>query len=86
VFGTAEGTSVSGSRVIAGTHTEVSIGGDLGVGVDLHLGRAVSLGLDAGYRWMADFPEPVGARDNYSGFTLAVRIGWLFGKGSGPSR
>jgi hypothetical protein len=86
VFGTAEGTSVSGSRVIAGTHTEVSIGGDLGVGVDLHLGRAVSLGLDAGYRWMADFPEPVGARDNYSGFTLAVRVGWLFGKGSGPSR
>jgi hypothetical protein len=86
VIGTVDGTSVSGSRVIAGTHSEVSLGGDLGMGVDLHLGRSVSLALDAGYRWMVDFPEPVGARQNYSGFTLALRVGWLFGKGSGPSR
>jgi hypothetical protein len=86
VFGTVSGTSVSASRVVAGSHTEVSLGGDLGAGVDVHLGGSVSLGLDAGYRWMVDFAEPVGARDNYSGFTLALRLGWVFGKGDAMRR
>jgi hypothetical protein len=34
---------------------------------------------------MADFSEPVGARDNYSGFGAAVSLGFLFGKGDAPA-
>ncbi len=86
VIGRHQGTAVSGSRVFAGDRTEVTVGGHLGLGLDVHLGRGVSLGLDAGYRWMADFPEPVGSRDNYSGFSPVVLSGradrhelWLSG-------
>ena len=33
---------------------------------------------------MADFSDPIGARDNYSGFHLGVNVGWVFGKGGPP--
>jgi hypothetical protein len=41
----------------------------------------LSIGVNAGYNWMADFSRPIGGRDNYSGFQVAVGIGFLFGKG-----
>jgi len=45
-----------------------------------------SFGLSVVYNWMADFAEPIGKRDNYSGFDLRLSVGWLFGKGSAPRR
>ena len=69
VIGSGNGASVSPQGVFAGDRTEVTVGGQVGVGVDFHLNRRFSLGLCAGYDWMADFPDPIGGRDNYSGFT-----------------
>jgi hypothetical protein len=84
VIGGSSGASVSSGGAFAGSRTRASVGGTIGAGVDFHLGRHWSVGVGGGYQWMADFSEPVGARDNYSGFQLGVNIGWLFGKGSAP--
>ena len=35
----------------------------------------------AGYNWMADFSEPIGARKDYSGLDVGVAIGWMWGRG-----
>jgi hypothetical protein len=84
VIGGSSGAGVSSDGAFAGSRTRASFGGTIGAGVDFHLGRHWSVGVGGGYQWMVDFPEPVGARDNYSGFQLEVSIGWLFGKGSAP--
>jgi hypothetical protein len=52
--------------------------------VDFHLSRGFSLGVQAGYQWTDRFSTPVGGRTDYSGFELALNIGWLFGAGSAP--
>jgi len=83
VIGTGSGASVSSASVVAGDMTEVTLGGFAGGGVDFHVSRGFSLGLTAGYNWMADFSHPIGVRKNYSGFELALNVGWLFGKGTG---
>jgi hypothetical protein len=84
VIGGSSGAGVSSDGAFAGSRTRASFGGTIGAGVDFHLGRHWSVGVGGGYQWMVDYPEPVGARDNYSGFQLEVSIGWLFGKGSAP--
>ena len=82
VIGSGNGASVSARGVYAGNLTEVTVGGHVGGGVDVHVSRAFSLGLSAGYNWMADFADPVGGRSNYGGFELTLNVGWLFGAGS----
>jgi hypothetical protein len=85
VFGGSSGAGIwVDDGAFAGSRTRASVGGAIDAGVDFHLGRHWSLGVGGGYQWMVDFSEPVGARDNYSGFQLGVSIGWLFGKGSAP--
>jgi len=86
VIGTGNGASVSARGVYAGDLTEVTVGGHVGGGVDFHLSGAFSLGLSAGYNWMADFADPVGGRSNYGGFELTLNVGWLFGAGSASRR
>ena len=86
VIGSSVGSFVGkGAGSFSGTQTKGTIGGYLGGGLDVHLSRHWTLGLSAGYHWMADFSEPVGARDNYSGFGATVGLGFLFGKGTAPS-
>jgi len=82
VIGSGSGASVSARGVFAGDMTEVTLGGYVGGGVDVHLSRHFSIGLTAGYDWMTDFSRPIGGRDNYSGFELSLSVGWLFGAGS----
>ena len=84
VIGATSGTSVSARGTYAGDSVEVVVGGLLGGGVDFHLSRGFSLGVSAGYQWTDRFAQPVGGRTDYSGFELALNIGWLFGKGSAP--
>jgi hypothetical protein len=84
VFGYSDGASVGPGGVFAGSRSHATIGGHLGGGVDIHLSRRWSFGLGAAFNWMADFAEPIGKRDNYSGLDLRLRVGWLFGKGSAP--
>jgi hypothetical protein len=84
VIGSSSGSGLSADGAFAGSRTRASIGGIVGAGVDVHLSRHFSLGFDGDYQWMADFSDPIGARDNYSGFQFGVKLGWLFGAGSRP--
>jgi len=81
VFGSSVGTfSGSGTR-LAGVNEQATVGGHVGGGVDFHLARWFSVGVNGGYNWMADFSTPVGARSNYSGPEFGMTFGFLFGKG-----
>ena len=81
VFGSTAGSFVGGGQVSAGTSTRVTAGGHAGAGVDVHVARWLSIGVNVGYNWMIDFAQPVGTRDNYSGPELGISFGLLFGRG-----
>ncbi len=72
------GTETSSAVLSQSTHTETAIGGRLGVGIAFLLGEHFELGAAAGYNVMADFPNPIGARKNYSGADFSIGIGYIF--------
>jgi hypothetical protein len=82
VIGETLGSVAGGGAVISGASTTATIGGFVRGGADFLLGRSFALGVDGGYNWMADFPQPVGLKNNYSGFGISVGFGWLFGRGA----
>jgi hypothetical protein len=65
-----------------GVQTLMSVGGHVKAGADFHLARWFALSADGGYNWMADFAQPVGAINNYSGFSFGLGFGFLFGRGA----
>jgi uncharacterized caspase-like protein len=81
VIGESLGSFAGRSGAFSGVLTQGTVGGNLGAGVDFHVARSFSIGVGGGYNWMADFPQPVGVRDNYSGPELGFSLGVLFGKG-----
>ena len=81
IFGDSVGSFVGNGIVQNGVQSEVTMGGHVGGGVDFHIARCFSIGVNGGYNWMADFSKPVGGRDNYSGPELGMSLGWLFGRG-----
>jgi len=84
VIGASSGASSGIDGAFAGSRTRATIGGTVGAGVDFHLGRHFTLGVEGGYQWMADFSDPIGALDNYSGVQFGLNLGWVFGKGAAP--
>jgi hypothetical protein len=86
VIGSAAGSSVTWRGASAGASEETALGGHVGGGVDLHLGRGCSFGLGLGYNWMTNFAEPIGGRRNYSGVDFSLSLGWIFGKGDATRR
>jgi hypothetical protein len=84
VVGASEGGFTGSSGVFAGSRVQATIGGHLGAGVDFHVARSFSIGVNGGYNWMTDFSDPVGVRDNYSGPELGFNLGFLFGRGRQP--
>jgi hypothetical protein len=81
VFGSTAGSFLGGGAAVTGMRTQVTAGGHAGAGIDVHVARWLSIGMNGGYNWMIDFGQPVGSRDNYSGAELGVSFGWLFGRG-----
>ncbi len=81
VFGASAGSFSGASSRFAGESLQATVGGHIGGGVDFHLARAFSIGVNSGYNWMVDFTRPVGSSDNYSGPEFGLSFGWLFGKG-----
>ena len=81
IFGLAEGSFVAPGTISSTDTVRTTFGGHLGGGVDVHVARSFSIGLDAGYHGMLDFSQPVGLRDNFNGPHVTVSFGWLFGKG-----
>ena len=74
-------TGYSSSYYGGSAHTSATVGTYLRAGADFHFARSFAIGADAGYNWLADFDRPVGGRKNYSGFSMSLGIGWLFGSG-----
>lgn len=83
VIGLHAGGSVDHATVFAGTRAAMTLGGFVGGGVDVLLGRRWSLGVNGGYRWTADFSETIGTRKNYTGVDAGIGIGWMWGAGHG---
>jgi len=83
VIGSHTGGSIDAVTAFAGTRVAMTVGGSLGGGVDVLVGRHWSLGVSAGYNWMADFSQTIGTRKNYSGVDVGIGIGWIWGKGHG---
>jgi len=81
VIGATSGASLDLSSAFVGSRAAATAGGYFGGGVDGLVGRHWSIGVNAGYNLMADFSRPIGGRENYSGFQVAIGLGWLFGKG-----
>ena len=65
-----------------GVRTSATVGSYLRGGADFHFARSFAIGVDAGYNWLADFDQPVGGRRNYSGFSMSLGMGWIFGSGT----
>ena len=82
VIGMSKGSFITNGTVSAGSTSRATIGTRIGAGFDVHLARSFSLGVAAGYNWMADFSEPVGVHRNFNGAQVAIGIGWLFGRGN----
>jgi hypothetical protein len=89
----AVGPYFGGSSVTAGetsgrapteSRARVTLGGLVGGGVALRLGRSWMVDLGGGYTLTSDFSRPVSGRDNYNGFEVGIGIRWLFGGGGEP--
>ena len=83
ISGLADGSffSTRGGVVTAGSTTKTTLGGHFGGGVDTHVARSFSIGIDVGYNAMMNFDQPVGVHNNFNGPQVAIGLGWLFGKG-----
>jgi hypothetical protein len=84
VIGLSDGAFVGGGDVFSGSRSAATVGGHAGGGVDFHIARWLTIGIDGGYNWMAPFSVAIGTRKNYSGFVAGVGLGWMFGKGDAP--
>ena len=82
IIGNSVGSFAGGGTALSGAHTSGTVGGYVRGGVDFHVARSFAIGVDGGYNWMADFPQPVGVQKNYSGFGAGLGFGWLFGSGT----
>src|SRR5262245_61199472 len=81
VMAEASGSFVGGRTITSGITTKVTLGGLVGGGVDIHMARWFSLGITAGYNWTLNFSDPLWAHDNFNGPSVALGIGFLWGKG-----
>lgn len=66
-----------GVKVGSETKVQSVFGSKVGLGIDAFLSSWIRMGLMAGYNIGTDFNEPVGTRENYSGFDLSLNFGIL---------
>jgi len=82
-LGTFIGSQVAsrvGTSVSSSARTEPAMGGELGAGVDILLGRHFVASVGGAYVLMTSFDQPIGGSDNYSGPQLRMGFGYLFGR------
>jgi hypothetical protein len=77
VRGRLTGTDSAGNpREVASTTVEGQVGG----GIDVHVARSWTLGVNFTQTWMGDVP---GVGRNFGGSQVGITAGWLFGAGRG---
>ena len=81
-IGHVDGETI-GAAPLTWKRTMRSVGGQVGTGIDLQINRYLMVGARGGYNLMADFDEPLGGRDNYSGAEFSLGLSWIIG-GGGP--
>ncbi len=74
-IGTQSSRSI-GITIAQESLTESVFGGRVGVGLDLYTGNNFKFVVKAGYNFMSDFSQPIGARTNYNGGDLSIGIGY----------
>ncbi len=79
--GYSEGSFVGDGTISTGSVARGTLGTRIGGGVDVHVARSFSIGLNTAYNAMLNFSEPVGLHKNFNCAQLALGVGWLFGKG-----
>jgi hypothetical protein len=72
----------TGAVVTVEERNEAAIGGEAGAGIDFLLGRDFLLSVQLAYDIMADFAQPIGGSDNYSGPQLTLGFSYVFGRGA----
>jgi outer membrane protein W len=60
---------------------ETALGGQIGAGLDMAMGRYFMTGFSFAYNLQTDFDEPIGGSDNYGGPVFGIGFSVLFGKG-----
>ncbi len=75
---------VAGSTTQVEDRTETALGGRLGLGATLGLNSWLAIGAGAGYNFVGDFSERIGARRNYSSPDFLVSLAWRFGQKTLP--
>ena len=70
----APGREAGNRSVLTGARTSATVGSYLRGGADFQFARSFTIGVDAGYNWVADFAQPVGVRKNYSGFGIPAHV------------
>ena len=63
------------------SYSEAALGSRIGAGADLVLSRHFTLGVGAGYHFVSDFSERIGAEKNYSSPDFSIAFGVVFGSG-----
>ncbi len=74
------GVSQTSVGIGIGTSTSAmgAFGGQVGGGGDILMGRYVMLSTIAAYNIMSDFRQPVGGKNNYSGFEVSLGVSLMF--------
>lgn len=80
-IGTQSRREVNG-RMVESVRTLGSIGGYLGGGIDVQMGRHMMAGVSVGYHMMNEFSEPIGGEREYNGYQLSAGLSVLLGSGS----
>ncbi|MBI9072654.1 MAG: hypothetical protein JEY94_13710 [Melioribacteraceae bacterium] len=60
------------------SRTETAMGGYLGFGADMVLGRLIKVHAELGYNLFTEFEQPIGSKDDYSGPEFTFGIGFIF--------
>jgi len=64
--------------VLVESRSQTVIGGQLGGGIDIFMGRYFMMDVAAGYNFMSDFDEPIGGSRNYSGPEFNFGLSFIF--------
>ncbi len=75
-----EATQKVGVVVINESHSETTIGANVGGGVDLLLTSWFGFEFSGGYTFMSDFSDPLGGETNFDGWDASFGICFFLGK------
>jgi outer membrane protein W len=77
-FGSASNVR-AGAATSTESYSETALGSRLGIGMDLLLGKLLTIGVGIGYHVVSDFENRIGQEKNYSSPEFSLSFGVIFG-------